>query len=234
MNVPTQLSPRVAALLAKTRAVRGRVIFAVDATGSRELVWDMACQLQSEMFAEVAKIGGLEIQLVFYRGTNQCSHTAWTPDAVALAAQMRRIRCEAGSTQIGRVLRHVRAEHARKKVDAAIFVGDACEEVPADLYNAAADSLPPCFLFQEGDGLVVHLDRHGYPVDDRPQQKVEQVFRELARLSGGAYARFDADVVASLGELLRAVAAFSAGGLAALANQHTDGARKLLGQMRKG
>jgi hypothetical protein len=87
MNVPTQLSPRVAALLAKTRAVRGRVIFAVDATGSRELVWDMACQLQSEMFAEVAKIGGLKIQLVFYRGTNQCSHTAWTPDAVALAAQ---------------------------------------------------------------------------------------------------------------------------------------------------
>ena len=58
------------------------------------------------------------------------------------------------------------------------------------------------------------------------------MFREIARLSGGAYGKFDAGAAKQLGELLRAVAAFATGGIAALANQNTDSARKLLGQMK--
>ena len=213
------------------KQARGRLIFALDATASRQPTWDMACQLQSSMFEEAARIGGLEIQLVFFRGDKECSHTAWTADAQDLAAKMRRIRCEAGTTQIARVLRYVRGENTRAKVNAVVIISDAVEEAPGDLYDAAA-GLPPCFLFQEGDGVAAHLDRHGQLVVAHPPQKVEQVFRELARLTNGAYGKFDASAAKQLGELLRAVAAFAVGGVSALADQRTDSARRLLSQMK--
>jgi von Willebrand factor type A domain len=126
----TKISPRVAALLERTSTTRGRLIFAIDATQSRENTWDIASSLQTAMFEEAAKIGGLEVQLVWFRGGNECSSTQWTADTGELAKQMRRIRCESGATQIRRVLEHIRAESAGKKINAAIFVGDAVEEPP--------------------------------------------------------------------------------------------------------
>ena len=47
---------------------RARLIFAMDATASREPTWDRACQVQGQMFLETAALGGLEVQLVYYRG----------------------------------------------------------------------------------------------------------------------------------------------------------------------
>jgi hypothetical protein len=126
---------------------------------------------------------------------------------------MSRITCATGYTQIGRVLAHVRQEHRRRPIGAAVFVGDAVEEEPGALYEAAT-GLPPLFLFQEGDNPAV-----------------EQVFRELKRRTAGAYAKFDSGATRELGELLRAVAAFAVGGLTALADLRTDSARKLLTQL---
>jgi hypothetical protein len=231
-----QPSPRVAALLAKLRhSNRGRLIFACDATASRQPTWDLACSIQTEMFAEVAKIGGLEVQLVWYRGYDECKSLAWTLDADELARAMRRTTCEAGYTKIGKVLAHVRNEHARAAVNAVIFIGDTVEETPQQLYDAAAGLGVPLFMFQEGDELAWPPDRFGMPthiVSGPPLQKVEIIFRELARLSGGAYGKFNAGAAAQLAELLRAVAAFAVGGLTALANQNSESARKLLGQMK--
>jgi hypothetical protein len=229
---PSKLSPRVAALLEKTHRSRGRLVFAIDATASREPTWDMAAQLQAQMFEEAAKVGGLEVQLVWYRGPDECSHTAWTTDTSELAGEMSRIRCAAGSTKIARVLGHIRAEHQREKIAAAVFIGDAVEEMRGALYDAAAGLGVPIFCFQEGDGLAGYVDHRGELVFDDPPQKVEHIFREIARLTGGAYGKFNAGAARQLGELLRAVAAFAVGGIAALANQHTDSARKLLGQMK--
>ena len=53
---------------------RGRLIFALDATMSRQPTWDQACKLQAEMFREAAAIGGLDIQLVYYRGLGGMPH----------------------------------------------------------------------------------------------------------------------------------------------------------------
>jgi hypothetical protein len=232
MTVPT-LSPRVRALMEKTHRNRGRLIFALDATASRESTWDMATQLQSRMFEEAAKIGGLDVQLVYYRGTDEVRCSSWFSDAYELVNRMNTIRCMAGATKIARVLRHIRSENAREKVSAAIFVGDAVEEVPGDLYDAATGLGVPCFLFQEGDGLALYyVDQRGEGVVNHSPQKVEQVFREIARLTNGAYARFDAGAATRLGELLAAVAAFAVGGVNALADLRTDSARKLLGQMK--
>jgi hypothetical protein len=231
MSVPTQLSPRVAALLEESRSPRGRLIFGVDCTASRESTWDMAAKLQAQMFEQAAMVGGLEVQLVYYRGHNEVRYSSWFSDPHELITRMQGIRCQAGATQIGRVLQHIRAENARKKVDAAIFVGDAVEEIPQELYDAAA-GLPPVFMFQEGDGLALYVDQRGEMIADHPPQKVETIFRGLARLTNGAYARFDAGAAGRLGELLRAVAAFAVGGVGALADLRTDSARKLLNQMK--
>jgi hypothetical protein len=232
MSSPTQPSPRVAALLEKMRRSRGRLIFALDATGSREPTWDMAMQLQTQMFEEAARIGGLDVQLLYYRGPDEVRQSCWLSDAHELITRMSSIKCMAGTTKIARVLRHIRAEHTREKIGAAIFIGDAVEEPPAELYEAAAGLGVPMFMFQEGDGQVIQLERLSEPVGGYQLLRVEKVFREIARLSGGAYGKFDAGAAKQLGELLRAVAAFAVGGITALADQRTDSARKLLGQMK--
>ena len=63
----------------------------------------------------------------------------------------------------------------------------------------------------------------------------EQAFREIARLTRGAYCRFDPGAAHQLGELLRAAAAYAAGGMRALADlsaRREAGAIKLIEQMR--
>jgi hypothetical protein len=231
MSTPTALSPRVAALLERTKAARARLAFAIDATGSREPTWDMAASLQAGMFEEAARIGGLDVQLVYYRG-DEVQQSPWLADADQLVRLMRSIRCMAGTTQIARVLRHIRAENQRSKIGAAVFIGDAVEEPPGELYELAANLGVPLFLFQEGDGVALYADPHGGLSRLSVGHPVEQIFRELARLSGGAYGKFDAGAAQQLRDLLRAVAVYVTGGVAALANQKTDSARKLLGQMK--
>ena len=211
-NLPARLSKEVSAHLSKPVAERARVMLAIDATLSRDQTWDRACRLQSEMFAETAKFG-LLVQLVYFRGPNEFKPSEWVSNAHALAAQMRRIRCEGGITQIGRVLEHIRQEHMRHPIGAAIFIGDAMEENIDALCAAAAD-LPCMFWFQEG-----------------ADPAVETAFRELARITKGAYAKLDTNAARELAELLRAVAAFVGGGLTALADLRTASAKRLLTQL---
>jgi hypothetical protein len=200
---------------------RGRLIFALDATMSRQPMWDTACELQADMFRETAKIGGLDVQLVYFRGIGECRASRWVSDARKLAELMGKIDCRGGHTQIGKVLSHTRHESEKKKVQALVFVGDAMEEAIDDL-AAGAGALGllgiPAFVFQEGHDPVA-----------------EQAYREMARLSRGAYGRFDLGSAHELGELLRAAAAYAAGGMRALADlsaKRNTGAMRLLEQMK--
>jgi hypothetical protein len=202
-------------------AGRGRLIFALDATMSRQPLWDTACKLQGEMFREAAAIGGLVVQLVYYRSLSECRASGWVSQPERLAELMTRIDCRGGHTQIGKVLGHARAESERRKVQALVFVGDAMEEKLDDLCQAAGELGllgVPAFMFQEGYDAIA-----------------EQAFREIARLSKGAYCRFDPGAANELRELLRAAAAYAAGGMRALADlsaQRQAGAIKLIEQMR--
>jgi hypothetical protein len=196
---------------------RGRIIFALDATMSRQPLWDTACKLQSDMFREVATAGGLEVQLVFYRGDNQCSASRWTADTQHLTKIMTGIACRAGHTQLRKVLAHAQKEAELLKVSALIFIGDALEEDEDELIPEArrlGRLGVPAFVFQEGHN-----------------REVENVFREIASLTRGAYCRFDPGAAQQLSELLRAVAVFATGGAAALAARKDAGAVKLLGQL---
>jgi hypothetical protein len=213
---------RARALGPRTDGKRGRLIFALDATMSRQPTWDLACALQAEMFHETAAIGGLDVQLVYYRGISECRSSKWVSDPKRLAGLMEKIDCRGGHTQIGRVLDHVRKEAKRQKVDAFVFVGDAMEESVDDLCAKAGELAllgVPAFMFQEETDPIA-----------------EQAFREIARLTKGAWCRFDAGASAQLRDLLRAAAAFAAGGHRALSDLSKraggGGAVKLLSQLK--
>lgn len=194
---------------------RARIAIIVDATASREPTWDMAMKLQREMFEQVAKLGGLEIQLIYYRGLNECSRSPWMSDGASMARLMSKVMCRGGPTQIQRALGYVRQETQKQKVAAVVFIGDAMEEEPGDLYDAATGLGVPCFLFQEGDPYVA------------------ETFSEMARLTLGAHGRFEPGAARQLAELLRADAAFAVGGVKALESQNTAGAKLLLEKLKK-
>jgi hypothetical protein len=219
-------SEDIAAFVAKARATsqlaagRGRLVFALDATMSRQPTWDMACALQADMFREAASLGQLDIRLVYYRGLDECRATGWISDSAVLARLMGKIDCRGGNTQIGKVLSEARREAVASGVRAVVFVGDAMEERVDDLCAKAGELgmlKVPVFMFQEGHDTTA-----------------EQAFREIARLTGGAWCRFDPGAAAQLRELLRAAAAYAAGGREALKrlSANESGAARLLGQMK--
>ena len=183
---------------------RGRLIFAMDATMSRQPAWDRALQIQAEMFAETAKVGGLDVQLVYFRGFGECRSSKWVSDPTALARLMTGMECRGGHTQIGKVLAHIRKEAAQRKVNAVVYVGDCMEENIDELCARAGEIGilgVPIFMFQDGREPVA-----------------EQAFREIARLTKGAYCRFDHNSARQLRDLLSAVAVYAAGGRQALAD----------------
>ena len=99
-----------------------------------------------------------------------------------------------------------------------MFIGDAVEENPDSLCNLAGQCgllQLPLFLFQEGR-----------------ERQVEQTFRTMAKLSGGAYAHFDNSSAQALAGLLGAVASFATGGRAALEKRGGDSAKLLLQQLK--
>ncbi len=101
---------KVATTPALGSGARGRLMFALDATASREPTWDRACQIQGEMFSETAELGGLEIQMAYYRGFGEFAATPWITKSADLVRRMTGVHCLGGHTQIGRVLRHAISE----------------------------------------------------------------------------------------------------------------------------
>ena len=202
-------------------AVTGRLMFAMDATMSRRPTWDMALAVQAEMFHAVKEVGGLDVQLVFFRGFDECRASRWVSDAAALARLMTAVDCRGGYTQIRKVLKHALREAAAGKVSALVYVGDAMEESADELCNLAGQLgllAIPVFLFQEGhDG------------------EARACFKEIARLTRGATCRFGPGSAAQLRELLEAVAVYAAGGRAALQDyaKGRAGPTFLLEQMSK-
>jgi hypothetical protein len=199
-------------------AERPRLVFALDATMSRQPAWDLACRLQGEMFGAAAGTG-LQVQLVYFRGFAECRASRFVADPRALTALMSKIDCRGGQTQLGRVLAHVRGEAGRAPVRVLVYVGDALEE-PVDALCAVAGELGllgvKAFLFHEGHDPAAASG-----------------FREIARLTGGAYARFDAGAAHALAGLLRAAAAYAAAGVGGLTRlaPASEEARRLLTAM---
>lgn len=191
-------------LPAKRAQERGRLLFAMDATASREPTWDAASHIQGQMFEETAALGGLDVKLCYYRGFKQFHATDWVSNAKDLLSTMTGVTCAAGMTQIERVLKYAIKEARQGKVNALVFVGD-CMEEDIDRLCGLAGELGllgvPAFVFHEGDDLAA-----------------QRTFKQIAHLTRGAYCRFDAASAQQLRELLGAVAVYAAGGRKALEN----------------
>ena len=188
------------------RDQRARLIFGMDATASREPLWDRACHIQAQMFEATASMGGLEIQLAYYRGYGEFKAAPWAGDAEVLQKRMTSIRCAAGQTQIARLLKHALglARAAQGTVSALVFVGDCMEEDPDQLGKLAGELgilSVPVFVFQDGADATA-----------------AKTFSHIARLTRGAHCRFDGASAAQLRDLLCAVAVYAAGGHKALAD----------------
>jgi hypothetical protein len=186
--------------LAAQEFIPPRLIFALDATSSRQPTWDEASKLQAEMFAAAPK--GMQVQLCYFRG-DECRNTQWLPNSASIAKAMGRITCVMGYTQIGRVLEHALKEN-RTKVRGVVFVGDAFEENLAEVGGLAAElgrAEVPAFMFKEAGGTIAD----GEAAADR-------AFKKIAQLSGGRAFRFDASAPKELADLLRMVGAFAASG----------------------
>ena len=184
------------------RQNNARLIFALDATASRQPTWDIATELQAEMFRTAKALGGLSLQLCYFRGLGEFFASSWHEKGDSLLQLMAGIQCQAGATQLEKLFRHALRENAAQRIKGIVFVGDSAEE-NIDVLAQAAGKLGmlnvPLFLFQERGDL-----------------QASTVFKQLCQLSGGAYSQFDAASAAQLKELLLAVAAYAAGGLKAL------------------
>ncbi len=197
---------------ANNAAGRNRLLFGMDATASRARLWDQAMHIQHEMFTETQSLGGLVIQLAYYQGYGEFYASTWHSRPETLLKDMRTVQCVSGITQIARMLRHAIDETKQRKLEALVFVGDCCEEDEADIEKLAGQLSilgVPAFMFQEGYDVTA-----------------ERVFRNIARITRGAYCRFDASSAQQLKELLQAVAVYAAGGRQALARY--DESRKLI------
>jgi hypothetical protein len=209
---------RVKALAPASASARGRLVFAMDATMSRQPTWDLALGLQAQMFDCVKSIGGLDVQLVYFRGAGECRASKWVSDPAGLAGLMTQVACRGGFTQLGRVLSHARSETEAARISALVYVGDCMEEAIDDVCGRAGQLAlqgVPVFLFQEGTDATA-----------------ERAFKEIARLTRGAHCRFDAGSAEQLKALLTAVAVYAAGGRAAMERLPGRAAQALLGQMK--
>lgn len=190
----------------------GHLIFALDATASRQATWDIASSLQADMFTNTAGLATLALQLVYYRGYQECKASPWLNNANSLLRMMNKIDCVAGRTQISRVLKHAISEAKRKPVQAAVFIGDAVEEDIDELGELAGQLRIlqlPVFVFQEGHNATATM-----------------AFKQIANLSGGAHCRFDQNAAKQLGQLLNAVAIYATGGRIALERLSHSGSKQ--------
>jgi hypothetical protein len=117
VEAPRSSGAEVADFLARVNTVapvsssgRGRLIFAMDATMSRQPTWDLALGLQADMFRAVKEVGSLDVQLVYFRGFGETRASKWVSDPDALARLMTGVSCQGGYTQICKVLTHARRE----------------------------------------------------------------------------------------------------------------------------
>ena len=208
-QLPVSNEKDVRTFLTKVATMRksggeARLIFSVDATASRQATWDVASQLQTEMFFSTQTLSRLNVQLCYFRGFGEFFSSNWQGNPEEIARIMSGIHCEAGITQLERLLRHAIKENEKQKIKCVVYIGDAMEEnidVLAQLAGQLGLLNVPLFMFQE----------RGAPV-------ARQAFMDMSRLSGGAYSQFDSASAEQLKDLLKAVAIYAAGGLKALEN----------------
>jgi hypothetical protein len=175
---------------------RPRLVFAVDATASREPAWAAARQVTDALVKALP--GELDVALAIHGGSRVHTFTAFTNDARTLRDLAAGVGCHAGMT---RLLPILDASLKRQAVRVVIYVGDVFEEsLPQG--RQLADQMGA-----QGIKLIVLHD-----TADRSARRDAEVFWDLAKRTGGCVLPFDATASGRLRDLLSAVAVYAVGG----------------------
>jgi hypothetical protein len=187
---------------------RGCLGMVIDATASRDASWNAAKKIQRQLFARVSGDNRMVLRLVVMRGGGFKDY-GWHTDGEKLGSLIDRMQTDSGNTRIVDSLRAFIREPGGHKPAALILVGDCCEEKNADVLNAARE------LSQNGIRVYAFHETVGGTTDRRANNSnAENLFRQVAAITGGAFAKFGNGM--PLADLCNAVAAYCAGGEEAL------------------
>lgn len=183
---------------------RPRLLFAMDATASREASWNVAKEITGAMFEAVP--GELDVALAYHSGGRLREMTPFSSEARAFLDKVQAVRCSAGRTALNEIL-----DKAAKapRIKALIYIGDCFEEDPAEAIEIAQQLKLKgvrCFIFHDTSS-----QSQGYDT-----QSAHRVFEQIARITGGALLSFDETSPDLVRELLAAIAIYAAQGIKAL------------------
>ena len=177
----------------------------MDATASREPTWDRACRIQGEMFEATAALGGLDIQLVYYRGFGECKASRWVAMRGAICAghDARSLRRRRDADRAG--ARHAMARDRPAQGERAGLRRRRDRGEASTRLCRAGRRARPARRARSSSSTKAATRSRGAPS------------RQIARLTKGAYCPFDSSSAEhAAGPALRAVATFAAGGRLAL------------------
>ena len=188
-----------------------RIGFLVDATGSRNKTWERAQGIQSKMFRAAHGIKAIKLRLVHFGG-NRLTTRDWEDDTKSVAAHMAAVRCRAGLTQILEGLQTFIDEAPEDRASAIILIGDYFEECSTQAKITSVrlkDMGIKVYSFIEGN-----------------DHTAQTVFRNLAEVTDGRFARFGEDL--PLADLCQGVALLASGGRKALRQLGNKKVQRLL------
>src|SRR5271165_2696119 len=175
---------------------RPRLVFAVDATASREPAWAAARRVTDALVKALP--GELDVALAVHGGSRVHTFTAFTNDARTLRDRAAGVSCQAGMT---RLLPILATTLKQQSVRVVIYIGDVFEEsLPHG--RDLADSLGA-----RGTKLIVLHD-----TSDNGARRDAEIFWDLAKRTGGCVLPFNANTPDRLRDILSAVAVYAVGG----------------------
>lgn len=175
---------------------RPRLIFAVDATASREPAWAAARQVTDALVKALP--GELDVALAIHGGGRVHTFTNFTNNPATLRDQAAGIVCQAGYTKLLPILA---TSLQQPMVRVVIYIGDVFEESASE-GRRLADSLKA----QNTKLIVLH------DTAEPGARRDAEVFWDLAKRTGGCVIPFDANAPHKLRDLLSAVAVYAVGG----------------------
>jgi hypothetical protein len=209
-EVPPSPAPELPA-----RARSQRLLFAVDATASRESAWNTAKRLTDTLFTAVPD--RCPISLAVHGGSRVHTFTPFTTNAASLRSKAASVQCEAGGTTLLPILRRALA---LTDIGTIVYVGDHFEESKREAFGLAQ------LLAGQRTRLIV--------LHDGRNNATRAFFRLLAEATEGTVLPFDANAVDGLRDLLHAVVVMTVHGLDHLRSHeaHIKGATLLLQHLR--
>ena len=230
---PAALALIQGALAASEELFTRRVMLAFDATMSRGRTFRAAIEMLGSLADQLARAGEVpaELRVSFFSGTHSYKATKWTSNVEYTKNIVRSVTCEAGTTQIHRVLEDVLNQTEKKKLRSVIYVGDHVDG-DRDIERGTLVHLAR----EIGLSIPIHIMHEVQNPDrlDECEAHAASIFKQIAAETGGQYETFQAGRYEDAEDKIAVLVASAYGpeskAMLALRNDNslTQGAQRLL------